>query len=82
LTHGFPVRFFLDKGRGLDSIRFWPSVDVPKQETRINALRHENSVIDSVLKHVPSHAFGRLIETHQEDAPRVYGASFFDRSPT
>jgi DDE family transposase/uncharacterized protein DUF4372 len=35
---------------------------------RISAMRHQNSVFHSVLKHVPWHAFERLVEAHDTDA--------------
>ena len=34
----------------------------------INAMRHQNSVFHTVLKHVPWHAFDRLVEAHAADA--------------
>jgi hypothetical protein len=35
---------------------------------RIDAMRHENSVFHSILKHVPWAVFERLVETHSADA--------------
>src|ERR671937_504722 len=34
---------------------------------RINAMRHQNSVFHSVLKHVPWHRFDDLVEAHGAD---------------
>jgi hypothetical protein len=34
---------------------------------RISAMRHQNSVFHSVLKHVPWGAFDRLVETYDAD---------------
>jgi IS4 transposase len=35
---------------------------------RIDAMRHQNSVFHSILKHVPWPTFDRLVETHEADA--------------
>jgi hypothetical protein len=59
---------FVDEAHGVDSTRSWTSANVPGQEKRISAMRHQNSVFHSVLKHVPWPAFDRLVEAHGADA--------------
>jgi DDE family transposase/uncharacterized protein DUF4372 len=59
---------FLYKAHGVDSTATWTSPNGPGHETRISAMRHENSVFHAVLKHVPWHVFDRLVEEHGADA--------------
>jgi IS4 transposase len=45
-------------------------LDVAKRsghETRISAMRHQNSVFHSILKHIPWHRFDELVEAHGSD---------------
>src|SRR5437667_12721486 len=59
---------FVDGVHGVDSTRAWTSPHVSGLETRISAMRHQNSVFHSVLKHVPWAAFDQLVEVHGADA--------------
>src|SRR5512135_2383797 len=59
---------FVDEVHGVDSTRAWTSPNVPGHETRISAMRHQNSVFHSVLKHVPWAEFDRLVGIHGADA--------------
>ncbi len=59
---------FVDEAHGVDSTRSWTSASDPGHEKRIRAMRHENSVFRSVLKHVPWVAFDELVEAYSADA--------------
>jgi len=58
---------FLYKAHGVDSTAAWTSPNGPGHELRINAMRHENSVFHSILKHIPWHLFDRLVDEHGAD---------------
>jgi len=57
---------FADEVHGIDSTRDRTSPNVPGHE-RINAVPHENSVFQSLLKHLPWDEFERLVEAHGAD---------------
>jgi Transposase DDE domain/Domain of unknown function (DUF4372) len=61
------VRFkFLDKVHGVDSSDFQAFGDVLDTEEG-NTMRHDNSVLHQILKHVPWAVFERLVEEHGAD---------------
>src|SRR5258708_16121549 len=59
---------FVDRAHGVDSTQPRTSASIPGHEMRIDAMRHQNSVFHSVLKHVPWPAFDQLVEAHEADA--------------
>jgi Domain of unknown function (DUF4372)/Transposase DDE domain len=61
------VRFnFLDKVHGIDSSEFRAFCDVLDTEG-VNAMRHENSVLQQILKLIPWPEFERLVAKHRAD---------------
>jgi hypothetical protein len=59
---------FVDRAHGIDSTRSQTFAQRSGHEQEINAMRHENSVFHSILKHVPSAEFDRLVGEHGADA--------------
>jgi hypothetical protein len=57
---------FADKVHGIDSTRVGTSPNIRDTEWS-NAVRHQNSVFHSVLKHLPWDAFEQLVEQHGSD---------------
>jgi hypothetical protein len=57
---------FLDKVHGVDSSAFQAFGDVLDTEEG-NTMRHDNSVLHQILKHVPWALFDRLVEEHGAD---------------
>jgi Transposase DDE domain/Domain of unknown function (DUF4372) len=57
---------FADGAHGIDSTRDRTSPNVPGHE-RSNAVPHENSVFQCLLKHLPWDEFERLVEAHGAD---------------
>jgi transposase len=58
----------VDKAHGIDSTRSQTFGQRSGHEREINAMRHQNSVFHSILKHVPWSEFDRLVDEHGADA--------------
>src|ERR1700689_3406248 len=64
---GTAVRFkFVDKVHGIDSSVFQAFGDVLDTEG-INTMRHDNSVLHQIMKHIPWAEFERLVEERHAD---------------
>jgi hypothetical protein len=65
-NHSCPAHFVLYDAHGTVSIRVWTFGDV-RDTKGDHAVRHQNSVFHTVLKHLPWDEFERLVELHGAD---------------
>jgi hypothetical protein len=66
LSHGCPVEFFWTRRTALILLGSNRLATVRTRKGD-SAVRHQNSVFHSITKHIPWHAFARLVEEHGAD---------------
>src|SRR6516164_11829120 len=65
-AHGCPAHFVLYDAHGTVCIRVW-TLGTFRDTKGDNAVRHQNTVFHTVLKHLPWDEFERLVKVHGAD---------------